>query len=62
MQQIILPIKNSNILKEVQDILLNNFKVGQHNYTIFQIDKTTLLRVSEVRHLKKDYHKRLVLQ
>jgi len=29
MQQVVLPIKDSNVLKEVQDTLLNNFKSGQ---------------------------------
>lgn len=28
-QQVVLPIKDSNVLKEVQDTLLNNFKSGQ---------------------------------
>ena len=45
MQQIVLPIKDSNVLKEVQDTLLNNFKAGRRNYTIFQVGKATLLRV-----------------
>ncbi|WP_076631462.1 site-specific integrase [Lactiplantibacillus plantarum] len=53
MQQIVLPIKDSNILKEVQDTLLNNFKAGQRNYTIFQVGKATLLRVSDVMCLKQ---------
>lgn len=26
MQQVVLPIKDSNVLKEVQDTLLNNFR------------------------------------
>lgn len=46
-KQIVLPIKGSNILKEVQYTLLNNFKAGQRNYTIFQVGKATLLRVSD---------------
>lgn len=29
MQQVVLPIKDSNVLKEVQDTLLNNFKARQ---------------------------------
>ncbi|MBT9072008.1 DNA recombinase, partial [Lactobacillus delbrueckii subsp. bulgaricus] len=29
MQQVVLPIKDSNVLKEVQDTLLNNFKAGR---------------------------------
>lgn len=53
MQQIVLPIKDSNILKEVQDTLLNNFKAGQRNYTIFQVGKATLLRVNDVMCLKQ---------
>lgn len=31
MQQVVLPIKDSNVLKEVQDTLLNNFKAGRRN-------------------------------
>lgn len=48
MQQVVLPIKDSNILKKVQDTLLHNFKVAQRNYTIFQVNKATLLCVSDV--------------
>lgn len=32
MQQIVLPIKDSNVLKEVQDALLDSFKAGCRNY------------------------------
>ncbi|ODJ55091.1 integrase [Brochothrix thermosphacta] len=46
------PIKDSNILKQVQDTLLNNFKAGRRNYTIFQFGKATLLRVSDVLSLE----------
>ncbi|MFT8811712.1 MAG: site-specific integrase [Liquorilactobacillus satsumensis] len=52
MQQVVLPIKDSNVLKEVQDTLLHNFKAGQRNYTIFQVGKATLLRVSDVMKLR----------
>lgn len=52
MQQIVLPIKDSNVLKEVQNTLLHNFKAGQRNYTIFQVGKATLLRVSDVMKLR----------
>ena len=48
MQQIILPIKDSNVLKMVQDTLLEIFRSGRRNYTIFQVGKATLLRVSDV--------------
>lgn len=51
MQQIVLPIKDSNVLKAVQDTLLHNFKAGRRNYTIFQVGKATLLRVSDVMRL-----------
>ena len=53
MRQIVLPIKDSNVLKEVQDTLLHNFKAGRRNYTIFQVGKATLLRVSDVLRLKQ---------
>ncbi|AXN36889.1 site-specific integrase (plasmid) [Latilactobacillus curvatus] len=54
MRQNVLPIKDSNILKDVQDCLKNDFKAGQRNYTIFQVGKATLLRVSDVMRLKLD--------
>ncbi|MBA5973542.1 integrase [Leuconostoc mesenteroides] len=52
-QQIVLPIKDSNILKNVQETLLNSFRAGRRNYTIFQLGKATLLRVSDVMQLKR---------
>ena len=52
-QQIVLPIKDSNILKMVQDTLLDSFRAGRRNYTIFQVGKATLLRVSDVMSLKQ---------
>ncbi len=54
MKQIVLPIKDSNILREVQDTLLNNFRFGRRNYTIFQVGKATLLRVSDVLALRRN--------
>ena len=36
----------------MQDTLLNNFKAGRRNYTIFQVGKATLLRVSDVMRLR----------
>ena len=47
-QQIVLPIKDSNVLKMVQDTLIDSFRAGRRNYTIFQVGKATLLRVSDV--------------
>lgn len=52
MKQIVLPIKDSNVLQQVQQCLLEDFKAGQRNYTIFQVGKATLLRVSDVMRLK----------
>ncbi|MBU7540609.1 site-specific integrase, partial [Levilactobacillus brevis] len=52
-QQIVLPIKDSNVLKMVQDTLLDSFRAGRRNYTIFQVGKATLLRVSDVMRLKQ---------
>ncbi len=53
MQQIVRPIKDSNILKNVQETLIDSFRAGRRNYTIFQLGKATLLRVSDVMQLKK---------
>ena len=47
-QQIVLPIKDSNVLKMVQDTLLDSFRAGRRNYTVFQVGKATLLGVSDV--------------
>ena len=52
MKQFVLPIKDTNVLHEVQDTLLNNFRFGRRNYTIFQVGKATLLRVSDVLALR----------
>ncbi|MCC7669105.1 MAG: site-specific integrase [Leuconostoc pseudomesenteroides] len=52
-QQVVLPIKDSNVLTSVQETLLDNFRAGRRNYTIFQLGKATLLRVSDVMQLKK---------
>ena len=54
MKQLVLPIKDSNILHEVEDSLLNNFRYGRRNYTIFKIGKATLLRVSDVLALRRN--------
>lgn len=51
-KQVVLPIKDSNVLKQVQTTLLDSFRAGRRNYTIFQVGKATLLRVSDVLALK----------
>ena len=48
MEQKVLPIKDSNVLHLVQGTLLNFFKAGRRNYTIFQVGKATLLRISDI--------------
>lgn len=53
LKQLVLPIKDSQILTQVLTTLRDNFKYGQRNYTIFQVGKATLLRVSDVIALKK---------
>ena len=53
LRQIVLPIKDDKVLKDVQDTLLHNFQAGRRNYTIFQVGKATLLRVSDVLRLKQ---------
>ena len=53
MKQLVLPIKDSNVLHEVEDTLLHNFKAGRRNYTIVQVGKATLLRVSDVLALER---------
>lgn len=52
-QQVVSPIKDSNVLTSVQETLLDSFRAGRRNYTIFQLGKATLLRVSDVMQLKK---------
>lgn len=53
LRQVVLPIKDDQVLKDVQNTLLNNFKAGRRNLTIFQVGKATLLRVSDVLRLKQ---------
>lgn len=52
MQEKVLPIKDTNVLKDVEETLKDSFKFGIRNYTIFQVGKSTLLRVSDVIKLK----------
>ena len=54
MKPVVLPIKDSNVLHEVQDTLLNNFRFGRRNYTIFHVGKATLLRASDVLALRRN--------
>ncbi len=53
MEQKVLPIKDSNVLHQVQRCLSEDFKAGRRNYTIFQLGKATLLRVSDLLTLKR---------
>lgn len=52
-KQNVQPIKDIKTLKQVQSTLLNmTGKQGRRNYTIFQVGKATMLRVSDVLGLK----------
>lgn len=51
--QKVLPIKDTEILHEVEDTLLNNFKFGRRNYTIFKLGLVTMLRVSDLLALRR---------
>lgn len=53
MEQKVLPIKDSNVLTKVQQCLLEDFKAGIRNYTIFQVGKATLLCVSDILRLTR---------
>lgn len=47
-------IKDRTTMEEVQKYLKDNFgEYGERNYTIFQVGKATLLRVSDVLNLKQ---------
>ena len=41
MKQLVLPIKDTNVLHEVEDTLLHKFLEGRRNYTIFQVGKAS---------------------
>ncbi len=53
MKQKVLPIKDTNVLHEVEQTLLEEFRFGRRNYTVFKTGMVTLLRVSDVLALKK---------
>src|SRR5699024_6298596 len=46
--------KDTNVLHEVEYTLLHNLREGRRNYTIFQVGKATLLRVSDVLALRRN--------
>lgn len=52
--QKVLPIKDTEILHEVEDTLLHNFKFGRRNYTIFKLGLVTMLRVSDLLSLRRN--------
>lgn len=51
--QKVLPIKDTEILHEVEDTLLHNFKFGRRNYTIFKVGLVTMLRISDLLALRR---------
>lgn len=52
--QKVLPIKDSNVLHEVEDTLRNNFKFGLRNYTIFKLGLVSMLRISDLLALRRN--------
>ena len=52
--QKVLPIKDTEILHEVENTLRNNFKFGLRNYTIFKLGLVTMLRVSDLLSLRRN--------
>ena len=40
----VLPIKDKQTLKQIEDTLSDKFQYGMRNYMIFQVGKVTLLR------------------
>ncbi|MCW3764680.1 tyrosine-type recombinase/integrase [Weissella confusa] len=52
--QKVLPIKDTQVLHDVEDILLNNFKFGRRNYTIFKVGLVTMLRISDLLALRRN--------
>ena len=52
--QKVLPIKDTQVLHEVEDCLRNNFKFGLRNYTIIKIGLVTMLRVSDLLALRRN--------
>lgn len=52
--QKVLPIKDTQVLHEVEDTLLHNFKFGRRNYTIFKLGLVTMLRVSDLLALRRN--------
>lgn len=51
--QKVLPIKDTQVLHEVEDTLLHNFKFGRRNYTIFKLGLVTMLRISDLLALRR---------
>lgn len=52
--QKVLPIKDTQVLHDVEDVLLNNFKFGRRNYTIFKVGLVTMLRISDLLALRRN--------
>lgn len=50
--QKVLPIKDSNILHEVESTLKDNFRFGLRNYMIFKLGLVSMLRISDLLALR----------
>ncbi|RVU70394.1 MULTISPECIES: tyrosine-type recombinase/integrase [Lactobacillus] len=53
MREVVRPITDTWTLRSVQDELKKNQLTGMRDYTLFQVGKATLLRISDVLNLKK---------
>src|SRR5699024_4275251 len=54
MKQGVLPLKASNVLHVREHSSLRNCRYGRRNYTIYQVGKATLIRVSDVLALRRN--------
>ena len=52
-QQIVLPVKDQQVQRLIEQTLLNGSKAGRRNYTIWRVGVKTMLRVSDVLNLRK---------
>lgn len=52
--QKVLPIKDTQVLHDVEDCLRTDFKFGLRNYTIFKLGLVTMLRVSDLLALRRN--------
>lgn len=52
--QKVLPIKDTQVLHDIEDCLRTDFKFGLRNYTIFKLGLVTMLRISDLLALRRN--------